>query len=194
LITNILPTPIYTTALEIASKAFLQGWVDAASDDKADYNGYYVDNQLHRQEEFSELTKSILEHADKYIKELQHKTKDGSPYRLAITRMWATQFNKSKAVVRHCHAGQGAVISGVYYMGLPSDVRSGIEFFPRYQPFVENIPFAHGFSDVVEVGENLLIMFPGELMHTGVENVSDQKRINIAFDITYCDSMYGPIL
>lgn len=194
MIEHILPTPIFIAPIELSSKNDLVDWVDKASADNVNYNGYYTDNQLHKRPEFAELVSIVLQKTNQYIKELRHRTKDGSPYRLAVTRMWATQFSENNRVVRHCHSGQGAIISGVYYLSLPKDVSSGIEFIPRNIPFLENIPFEHGFSDAVDIGEDILLLFPAEIIHCGIGNPSKSKRMNISFDITYCDNLYGPII
>lgn len=192
--TAILSTPIYANTFPMADKNALLEKVTALAADNESYNGYYTTNQLHKDALFRPTCEQIIAHTRAYLQELGHETKDGSPYSLVFSRMWATQFTHEKAIQIHQHSGQGAVITGVIYLQLPTDAQSGICFHPRHQPFMERIPFRQSFSDVVDVGEDLILLFPSEVLHSGVPNDSVQKRVSLAFDLVYFDNLYGPLL
>ena len=192
--TPILSTPIYASAFQMADKdALIQRVAQLAADDDS-YNGYYTTNQLHKDALFRPTCEQIIMHTRAYLQELGHETKDGGPYSLVFSRMWATQFTHEKSIQVHQHSGQGAVITGVIYLQLPTDVQSGICFHPTHKPFLERIPFRQSFSDVVDVGEDLILLFPSEVLHSGVPNDSTQKRVSLAFDLVYFDHLYGPLL
>lgn len=194
MIGNILSTPVHVSKVLLPNKQDILDHVQTLVGDNDSYNGYYVENQLHKTPLYHTVCSAAVENIKDYLNGLGHQTRDGSNWGLGFSRMWATQFNREKAIQVHQHSGQGGVISGVLYLKLPSDVTSGIQFHPAHPPFLERIPFNTNFTDVLEVEEDLLVLFPSETLHSGLPNESTQQRINIAFDVVYFDNLYGPRL
>lgn len=194
MIENILSTPIYANRFEVGDKTSLINRISELAGFDESYNGYYTTNQLHKEQLFAPICKGIIAHTKTFLESLSHRTKDGSNYGLVFSRMWATQFTHEKSIQVHQHSGQGSVITGVIYLQLPTDVQAGICFHHAHKPFLERIPFDISFSDIVDVEEDLILIFPSETLHSGVPNDSTQKRISLAFDLIYFDNLYGPLL
>lgn len=194
MICNILPTPIYITSYTANNK---QKFIDIAlnlSKGISNYNGYYSHNQLHKLSDFKKFCEDIETHVWNYLRELNYKTKDGSIGRFKFSRMWITNFHNGNNVMIHNHSGQGGSISGVYYIELPNEEEQGLRFYHKEPPFRENIPFETDFTDIVNIGNDTLVLFPSEILHSGLLCNSKNNRINISFDIVYNDNLYGPII
>lgn len=191
---NVISTPIYICPYEAKNR---QHFIDLAIDlsqNNASYLGYHSDNQLHKLPEFKSFCDDILIHVEKYLNELSYKTKDGSKGKFTFSRMWMTNYHHGNNIPIHCHVGHGGAISGVYYIELPDDEEQGLRFYHKEKPFLENIPFEIDFSDSVILGNNTLVLFPSELLHSGIPCNSHKHRINLSFNIIYSDNLYGPII
>lgn len=112
---------------------------------------------------------------------------------LTIDNIWVNINSKYNFNWDHIHPG--SVLSGSYYVKVPDKKNVSVEFI-QPDTFIESM-YSHWaaksdiyknyltHSKIYNIEENLLLMFPGHLKHRVYPNISDEKRISIAFNTRY---------
>ena len=104
-----------------------------------------------------------------------------------ISNMWAIINTGGAANLRHQHGN--STISGAYYVKAPNNCGDIVFYDPRPAPVyshpVSNKPnLLNAMSNSISPIEGLLVLFPGYLDHSVNENLSDEERIVISFNIS----------
>jgi uncharacterized protein (TIGR02466 family) len=143
-------------------------------------NNWQTDPDLHTKEEFKIFSDMVLEQSKEIIKILDYDVED-----IAITDMWGNVLEKGEAHPPHTHSNN--FLSGVYY--LHSDKAAGIQFFdPRPSADVivpRKTKKTHNNSNLLSFASktNRAVFFPSWLNHWVPQNISNNKRISIAWNV-----------
>jgi len=143
-------------------------------------NNWQTDPDLHTKEEFKIFSDMVLERSKEIIKILDYDVED-----IAITDMWGNVLEKGEAHPPHTHSNN--FLSGVYY--LHSDKAAGIQFFdPRPSADVivpRKTKKTHNNSNLLSFASktNRAVFFPSWLNHWVPQNISNNKRISIAWNV-----------
>ena len=110
-------------------------------------------------------------------------TQSGLPP-LKLYNLW---FNvNGKADYNSIHNHHGSIISGVYYVDVPSDC-GNIEFYrdddsEYYLPLLEKYNAFTKQKHVIEPTPGMLVLFPGWVKHSVQPNKSPSDRVSISFN------------
>lgn len=147
--------------------------------------GYQSPKLLHQKKEIEPLLEVISSMAYRACLDLNI-----TDVVVAITETW-TNINK-KGSMNHEHV-HGDILSGVFYLQLPSDEsdRGALTFrnkntcncWDGYKVIKDRNEFT---TEIVKVNpeEGQIILFPSYLMHGVEPHFSDEERISISFNIT----------
>ena len=135
------------------------------SGDKQDYKtnvkAYMTDWQMKDKPGFVELEKIIL-HTCGYLSEKYYNR----GINLVVDNLWGMMYKKGDYAMVHDH--WPALWSGVYYIKSPDN--SGDLFFPQLK-------------QTFQPKENMLVLFNGSTRHGVKENLSNEERIAISFNV-----------
>ena len=143
-------------------------------------NNWQTEPDLHTKPAFEIFSARVLDMSKEILETLDYAVED-----IAITDMWGNVLQKKEAHPPHTHSNN--FLSGVYY--LHSDKAAGIMFFdPRPQSDVitpRKTKKNHNNSNLISYKSetNRIIMFPSWLQHWVPQNISNNKRISIAWNI-----------
>ena len=149
-------------------------------------------DMLHSDPIFEWLTRNIGLHAYEFLNELGH---DLSKVDLYFQRSWPVVGQKGQIVDRHAH--HTAHLSAVYYVSIPKEGDPGeIRFFNDKKPnqLYSGISssMTSGYKSYNELNygsalyppiEGRLFLFPSTLTHEVEENMTDEERISISYDL-----------
>ena len=144
---------------------------------------WQTEQELHRLEEFKELTAFINDAAKGVLDFLKVAYDD-----FEITGCWANISAVRSGHVHHTHPNN--YLSGVYYVKADKGANT-IKFDdPRPQtyiikPAVTELSAENTRSAVIGVEEGTLVIFPAWLQHSVPPNMSDGERISVAFNIMF---------
>ena len=103
-----------------------------------------------------------------------------------ITSMWSIINKKEASNARHIHGNN--FISAAYYVKAPNNCGKIVFYDPRSAP-VFNAPDNKGANNLnsnahsIEPKEGLLVLFPSYLHHSVENNMSEDERIVVSFNI-----------
>lgn len=149
-------------------------------------------DMLHSDPSFEWLTRNIGYHALEFLAELGH---DLSKVDLHFQRSWPVIGMKGQSVDRHAH--HTAHLSAVYYVSVPDEGDPGeIRFFNDSKPnqLYKGVSssMTGGYKTYNELNygsalyppiEGRLFLFPSTLTHQVEENMTDEERISISYDL-----------
>ncbi len=107
--------------------------------------------------------------------------------KIKISNMWAIINTGGSTNVRHQHGN--SAISGAYYVRAPKDCGDIVFYDPRPAP-VYSYPKAIGSNllnaqvNGISPREGALVLFPSYVDHSVNENLSNEERMVISFNIT----------
>lgn len=144
----------------------------------------FVDNALPYLEA---VVKSIIEMIDEFRLSINMK-------KLELTSMWVNLNGKGGYNQRHAHPG--SVVSGVFYVKVPTDSESPFLMYKSREAadygyasaFIDDTapPNLYG-SMVIPSEEGKLILFPSYVDHEVPPNKSEDYRISISFNTRLSD-------
>ncbi|MDX1514589.1 MAG: 2OG-Fe(II) oxygenase family protein, partial [Gammaproteobacteria bacterium] len=144
---------------------------------------WQTDQNLHRLEEFSELT-AVINGAARGVVEFMKLVYTS----LEITGCWA---NISAPGARHkAHTHPNNFLSGVYYVKAPKSADTITFDDPRPQtniicPQNREASEENAGQMFISVAEGTLILFPAWLPHSVQENKSGEIRISVSFNLMF---------
>ena len=143
---------------------------------------YWVNNQLHLQDEFKPLAALALQQAKLYWKVLDI-TDNLQP---EIEQCWANLHGDNGYTAYHSHSLMPMVAS--FY--LEAEPNSGnIVFINPMEYSLTHIPYNGAIESKTETAVHVktgdMVMFPGWLRHKTQENYSGKDRIVVTFNIKY---------
>ncbi len=122
-----------------------------------------------------------------YIEQVMNDMKWEKKKQIAkINNMWAIINTGGSANLRHQHGN--STISGAYYVRAPKDCGDIVFYDPRpapvfYHPNLESVNLLNAQINGVTPKEGGLVLFPSYLDHSVNENLSNEERIVISFNI-----------
>lgn len=194
MIGNFFSTPIYMGSIEHRSRVDVE--INSAMSSAKFANEWQPDNDtanttfnpqtstdIINEFNMQELGSHIINHADKYLREIGHPYKEGS---LSVFTSWLNTFEKNQVIGLHEHGYQPNTFSGCYYHKVPTD--SGDIQFKSTNPFVISFPHkAENYSNLVTVEpkDGMILLFPSWLMHKVLPNRTNEMRVSLAFNIQF---------
>ena len=112
---------------------------------------------------------------------------DTKTQKVNINNMWAIINTGGSANLRHQHGN--STISGAYYVRAPENSGDIVFYDPRPAPVYSypralNPNILNAQVNGISPKEGALVMFPSYLDHSVNENISNEERIVISFNIT----------
>ena len=182
-------TPIFTTDLEkdydLVNKLYDLKEKDSVGSPKSNVKGWHSKEDLYLQDDFKQITQDIMFQAQQCFDALSVEKKYGPE----MTGLWAMINPPGARNTVHTHPLN--FLSGVYYLKVPKNSGNLVFIEPRPQAEVFDPPkkpdvsvhFAH--SVQWEAKENNLIFFPSWLQHEVQQNISNEDRIILSFNLRW---------
>lgn len=174
---NIFHTPIWGFMLN-TEQYHIEDYIETIRDmmqqtpsvKKSNFGGWQSNDNLHKIGVFRELCSTIERGANSVL-----ESKNVKPDK--ITSMWANVNHKYSSNAAHVHEG---ILSGVFYLKVPKN--SGKLVF--INPAIRSDARMLRESNYGVTPEPLaMILFPSWLEHYVEQNLSDEDRISISFNI-----------
>ena len=151
---------------------------------KSNIKGWHSKNFDLKEKEPQNFIKIISKQIENVITDMDWDTKN---QKTKITNMWAIINKGGAANARHHHGNSS--LSAAYYVRAPKNSGDIVFYDPRPAPVyshpVSNKPnLLNAMSNSISPIEGLLVLFPGYLDHSVNENLSDEERIVISFNIS----------
>jgi len=139
--------------------------------------------------QFSTLKKHILKEFDFYKNDILKYNNTN----FKIVTSWLTKAKKGQISRLHCHTN--SMFSGIFYFSVNKEqLNISFENLQRSSYSVEQTEYnIYNSSEQKLIVENkTLILFPSEVHHQILENISEKDRYSLAFNVIP-DGEYGPI-
>ena len=151
---------------------------------KSNVKGWHSKNFDLKEKEPQNFIKIISRQIESVITDMDWDIKN---QKTKITNMWAIINKGGAANARHHHGNSS--LSAAYYVRAPKNSGDIVFYDPRPAPVyshpVSNKPnYLNAMQHSISPLEGLLIMFPGYLDHSVNENLSNEERIVISFNIS----------
>jgi uncharacterized protein (TIGR02466 family) len=136
---------------------------------------------LHREDAYKELSNSIIH----FVNTITNDVFCYESLQPEITLMWATGTTKGSNIHRHYHPN--SFFSGVYY---PQKIDyAPIRFYTPYRPALLPTKYANNMYNAYCIPyhptQGDIIIFPSDLEHDTHENLEDDIRLSVAFNIFF---------
>ncbi len=135
----------------------------------------------------NEVVKSFFNSIQKYInKTIKDSGWDHPLNKFKVTSAWSIINSKNSSNARHIHSNN--YLSAAYYVKAPKNCGDIIFYDPRDAKVIRK-PKSNGGNflnaDIININpqEGLLVMFPSYLHHSVDDNISENERIVISFNI-----------
>ena len=188
----LFPTPVWTIQLEnyktINEKMF-EYIKDAQIKDqkgisKSNIKGWHSKDFNMQENEPKNFIKFILPAIEQVITDMNWEKQKQS---ININNMWAIINTGGSANLRHQHGN--STISGAYYVRAPKNSGDIVFYDPRPAPVYTypkalNPNLLNAQVNGISPKEGALVLFPSYLDHSVNENLSNEERIVISFNIT----------
>ena len=186
------PTPVWTLQLDnyhsINEQMYKFIKITQSKDQKgiskSNIKGWHSKDFNMQENEPKNFIKFILPAIEQVITDMNWEKQKQS---VNINNMWAIINTGGAANLRHQHGN--STISGAYYVRAPKNSGDIIFYDPRPAP-VYTYPKAHNPNllnaqvNGISPKEGALVLFPSYLDHSVNENLSNEERIVISFNIT----------
>lgn len=151
---------------------------------KSNVKGWHSKNFDLKEKEPQNFIKIISRQIESVITDMDWDIKN---QKTKITNMWAIINKGGAANARHHHGNSS--LSAAYYVRAPKNSGDIVFYDPRPAPVyshpVSNKPnYLNAMQHSISPLEGLLVMFPGYLDHSVNENLSNEERIVISFNIS----------
>ena len=187
----LFPTPVWTIQLEnykIVNEQMydyikLAQKNDELGTSKSNIKGWHSKDFNLNDKEIMNFINLILPSIEKLMDDMSwDKVKEIAK----INNMWAIINTGGAANLRHQHGN--STISGAYYVRAPKNSGDIVFYDPRpaavySHPNVKNPNLLNAQVNGISPKEGALVLFPSYLDHSVNENISNQERIVISFNI-----------
>lgn len=124
-------------------------------------------------------------------------------YTLKITNLWLNVNGRGHYNNLHTHAG--AVMSGVYYLQVPSCCSGHLNLHNRFEDMhmkeswgcdanFDKFEKPYNYTDhYIDPKDDMMVLFPSWLAHSVSKSASDKERISISFNIIPFSDFYREI-
>ena len=187
----LFPTPVWTTQLDnykpINEKMF--NFIksnqnnDEAGINKSNVKGWHSKDFNLNEEEPQNFISFILPEIEQVMVDMNWEKQNQNA---KINNMWAIINTGGSTNLRHQHGN--STISGAYYVRAPKNCGDIVFYDPRPAPVyshpnVNSPNFLNAQVNSVSPKEGGLVLFPSYLDHSVNENLSNEERIVISFNI-----------
>tara|TARA_B100000575_G_scaffold264424_1_gene240245 strand:+ start:4732 stop:5334 length:603 start_codon:yes stop_codon:yes gene_type:complete len=186
------PTPVWTLQLDSYESVNEQMYKfikttqskDNEGISKSNIKGWHSKDFNMQENEPKNFIKFILPAIEQVITDMNWEKQKQS---ININNMWAIINTGGSANLRHQHGN--STISGAYYVRAPQNSGDIVFYDPRPAP-VYSFPKAinpnllNAQVNGISPKEGALVLFPSYLDHSVNENLSNEERIVISFNIT----------
>ena len=159
-----------------------------------DNTGYLISHQLIEHHDMKALKERIHIAVNKYVQYVEWTALANEPEPVnpdiakgnwKIMNSWINIAEKGAKHDSHAHPGH--TIAGVYYFKVSQD-QGGI-CWNNPNPILYNSGFPEGRASPQSIGiipnEGDILLFPAWLLHSTPENILDEERISIAFNVNW---------
>ena len=187
----LFPTPIWTIQFEnykIVNEEMYQFIKNQQSNDqkginKSNVKGWHSKDFELNDDEPQKFIKFISNSIEQVMTDMKWEKNKQS---VKINNMWAIINTGGSANLRHQHGN--STISGAYYVRAPKDSGDIVFYDPRPAPIyshpnVESPNLLNAQVNSITPKEGALVLFPSYLDHSVNENLSNEERIVISFNI-----------
>jgi uncharacterized protein (TIGR02466 family) len=178
MIIDLFPQPLYHSMITVSDEEYSR-IVDAESDSYINQYGNFTSNDNYFIDRLPNLNVQISEHLTKYCQSII-----GSSIQLVVTQSWVNYNPKGSS--HHTHWHPNSIVSGVIYISKePSKFVIEKKQQHGLTPKVEFTTKYNMNRTYIDVEQNMIILFPSDLVH-GVDINDDEKpRISLAFNTFY---------
>ena len=186
------PTPVWTLQLDNYQSINEQMYKfikitqskDQEGISKSNIKGWHSKDFNMQENEPKEFIKFILPAIEQVITDMNWEKQKQS---ININNMWAIINTGGSANLRHQHGN--STISGAYYVRAPKNSGDIVFYDPRPAPVYTypkalNPNLLNAQVNGISPKEGALVLFPSYLDHSVNENLSNDERIVISFNIT----------
>ena len=186
------PTPVWTLQLDDYQSINEQMYKfikitqskDQEGISKSNIKGWHSKDFNMQENEPKNFIKFILPAIEQVITDMNWEKQKQS---ININNMWAIINTGGSANLRHQHGN--STISGAYYVRAPKNSGDIVFYDPRPAPVYTypkalNPNLLNAQVNGISPKEGALVLFPSYLDHSVNENLSDEERIVISFNIT----------
>ena len=186
------PTPVWTLQLDNYQSINEQMYKfikitqskDQQGISKSNIKGWHSKDFNMQQNEPKDFIKFILPAIEQVITDMNWEKQKQS---ININNMWAIINTGGSANLRHQHGN--STISGAYYVRAPKNSGDIVFYDPRPAPVYTypkalNPNLLNAQVNGISPKEGALVLFPSYLDHSVNENLSNEERIVISFNIT----------
>ena len=186
------PTPVWTLQLDEYQSINEQMYKfikitqskDQQGISKSNIKGWHSKDFNMQENEPKNFIKFILPAIEQVITDMNWEKQKQS---ININSMWAIINTKGAANYQHQHSN--STISGAYYVRAPKNSGDIIFYDPRpapayTYPIAVNPNLLNAQVNGISPKEGALVLFPSYLDHSVNENLSNEERIVISFNIT----------
>ena len=186
------PTPVWTLQLDEYQSINEQMYKfikitqskDQQGISKSNIKGWHSKDFNMQENEPKDFIKFILPAIEQVITDMNWEKQKQS---ININNMWAIINTGGSANLRHQHGN--STISGAYYVRAPKNSGDIVFYDPRPAPVYTypkalNPNLLNAQVNGISPKEGALVLFPSYLDHSVNENLSNEERIVISFNIT----------
>ena len=186
------PTPVWTLQLDNYQSINEQMYKfikitqskDQQGISKSNIKGWHSKDFNMQENEPKDFIKFILPAIEQVITDMNWEKQKQS---ININNMWAIINTGGSANLRHQHGN--STISGAYYVRAPENSGDIVFYDPRPAPVYTypkavNPNLLNAQVNGISPKEGALVLFPSYLDHSVNENLSNEERIVISFNIT----------
>jgi len=186
------PTPVWTLQLEnyqpINEQMYKFIKINQSKDidgiNKSNIKGWHSKDFDMQENEPKNFIKFILPAIEQVITDMNWEKQKQS---ININNMWSIINTGGAANLRHQHGN--STISGAYYVRAPKNSGDIVFYDPRPAPVytypkAKNPNLLNAQVNGISPKEGALVLFPSYLDHSVNENLSNEERIVISFNIT----------
>ena len=188
----LFPTPVWTTQLENYSsinKEMFNFIKDTQTKDKigiqkSNNKGWHSKDFNMQEAEPQNFIKNISPSIEKVMTDMNWEKEKQS---IKISSMWAIINTGGSTNSKHQHSN--STISAAYYVRAPENCGDIVFYDPRpapvfYYPTAVSSNLLNAQVNSITPKEGALILFPSYVEHSVNENLSNEERIVISFNIT----------
>ena len=186
------PTPVWTLQLDnyqpINEQMYKYIKINQSKDSKgiskSNIKGWHSKDFDMQEDEPKNFIKFILPAIEQVITDMNWEKQKQS---ININNMWAIINTGGSANLRHQHGN--STISGAYYVRAPNNCGDIVFYDPRPAPVYTypkaiNPNLLNAQVNGISPKEGALVLFPSYLDHSVNENLSNEERMVISFNIT----------
>ena len=183
-------TPVFKLKIDVKNTAMIEKLYnlkleDKKGDPKSNVGGWHSHDNLYKHNEFKDISADIVKHAQETF---DHMSVSKKCYPV-LQSLWGIINPPGSRNKVHTHPH--SFMSGVYYMKVPPKSGEIALLEPRPQAEIldapkddnPNIHLAHSVS--WEPEENYLIFFPSWLQHEVTNNLSNEDRVILSFNLMW---------